>query len=230
MATPLLTMRDSPAQGRAAQVQAGIRIEQVTVVWMVIEAVIATGAGIVAHSILLTAFGIDSVIELVTGGMLLWRLTTEARGRSLEHIERAENRAAWVTGIGLVALCLYVVVSAVTDLLMHHQAEGSPAGIGLALVAVIGMPLLARRKRTIATEINSGALRGDAACSITCAYMAGTLLAGLVLTMALGWWWADSVAALGLIYWLHGEAREALEGAKAGRGSCACEDHASPSC
>ncbi len=224
MVTPRPVVPTSPAQSRATAVRAGVQIEQVTVVWMVIEAAIAISAGVIARSVLLTAFGIDSVIELVTGGVLLWRLTTEARGGSLERIEHAENRAAWVTGIGLVALCLYVVVSAVAGLLLHNRPDGSPVGIGLAVVAVVGMPFLARRKRTIAARINSAALRGDAACSITCAYMAATLLVGLVLTTALGWWWADSLAALGLIYWLQGEAREALEGARAGRGGCACGD------
>ena len=95
---------------------------------------------------------------------------------------------------------------------------------GLSLIAVAGMPVLARRKRTIAARIGSAALRGDAACSITCAYMAATLLVGLVLTTLVRWWWADSLAALGLLYWLSKEAREALEGARAGRGGCSCGD------
>ncbi|HWE63941.1 MAG TPA: cation transporter, partial [Chloroflexota bacterium] len=87
-------------------------------------------------------------------------------------------------------------------------------------------PLLARRKRAIARQIDSAALRADAACSITCAYMAGALLLGLLASAACGWWWADSVAALALLYWLGHEAREALAGARAGRGGCACGDEA----
>jgi divalent metal cation (Fe/Co/Zn/Cd) transporter len=193
---------------------------------MALEAVVAIGAGLLAHSVLLTAFGLDSVIELVTGGVLLWRLSTEARGGSLERVERAENRAAWVTGIALLVLCLYIVASAGVSLWTHSQPESAPVGIALALVAVVGMPLLARRKRAIGTRIDSAALRGDAACSITCAYMAGALLVGLVVTAVLGWWWADSVAALGLLYWLQREAREALVGARAGRGGCRCGDDA----
>jgi divalent metal cation (Fe/Co/Zn/Cd) transporter len=163
---------------------------------MTIEALVAIGSGLRAHSILLTAFGLDSVIELVTGGVLLWRLSTEAHGGSLARVERAENRAAWVTGIGLILLCLYIIVSAGAGLLLHDRPESSPVGIGLALAAVVGMPLLAWRKRAIAARLDSAALRGDAACSMTCAYMAATLLVGLALTAALGWWWADPVAAL----------------------------------
>jgi divalent metal cation (Fe/Co/Zn/Cd) transporter len=225
--TAALNMLSTPAamdRERAAAVQAGVRIEQITIAWMVIEAVVAIGAGVLARSVLLTAFGIDSVIELMAGGVLLWRLLTEARGRSLEHVARAENRAAWVTGVALVLLCLYVTLSAAASLLTRTEPDRSYAGIAVALAAAIGMPILARRKRAIATKLDSAALRGDAACSVTCAYMAGTLLVGLVLNAALGWWWADSAAALALLYWLSREAREALAGARAGRGGCGCGD------
>ncbi len=210
---------------RGQAVRAGVRVEQLTVGWMTVEALVALTAGLLARSVLLTAFGIDSVIELVTGGVLLWRLSTEARG-SLARIERAENRAAWVTGIGLVLLCLYIVASAGVGLWTHSRPEGAPAGIALALVAVVGMPVLARCKQAIAARLDSDALRGDAACSLTCAYMAATLLVGLVLTAAFGWWWADSVTALAFLYWLQHEAREALDGARAGRGGCRCGDAA----
>jgi len=209
-------------RGRA--LRAAVRVEQLTVGWMTVEAVVAIGAGLLAHSVLLTAFGIDSVVELVTGSVLLWRLSTEARGGSLQRVERAENRAAWVTGIGLILLCMYIVVSAALSLWTGSRPESAPAGIVLALLAVAGMPLLARRKRVLSLRLDSAALRGDAACSMTCAFMAATLLAGLVLTAAFNWWWADSVAALCFLYWLQNEAREAVEGARSGRGGCACGD------
>lgn len=226
MAEPLPILSPSPAfaANRAAAARAGVRVEQLTIVWMTIEAVVAIGSGILVHSVLLTAFGIDSVIELITGGILLWRLSAEARGGSMERVERAERRAAWVTGLGLLLLCVYVVVSAGAGLLLHNRPEASPVGIGLAVVAVAGMPLLARRKRAIAARLDSAALRGDAACSMTCAYMAATLLIGLILTALVGWWWADSAAALAFLYWLVREAREALAGARAGRGGCGCGD------
>ncbi len=225
MAQPMITI-ESPRtrKERDQAVRADVRVEQLTIAWMVVEAAVAIGAGVLARSILLTAFGIDSIIELVTGGVLLWRLLTEARGVSLARVERAENRAAWITGVGLVLLCLYVVTSAALGLFTHNKAEVSIVGIALSVAAVIGMPVLARRKRAIAARIDSAALRGDAACSITCAYMAGTLLVGLALNAAFQWWWVDSVAALALLYWLIPEAREALEGARAGRGGCSCGD------
>lgn len=212
------------SDARRDAVLAGVRIEIVTVAWMVIEAVVALGAGIIAGSLLLVAFGIDSVIELATGGALLWRLSTEARGGTLERVEKVENRAAWITGVSLVLLCIYVVVSAVLGLFLQNRPEGSPVGIGLAAVALVIMPLLAWRKHTIAAQINSAALRGDAACSITCAYMAATLLVGLALNSAFGWWWADSAGALVFLVWLAPEARETIEGARAGKGGCSCDD------
>lgn len=215
----------SPA-GRAAQVRAGVRIEVVTIAYMAVEAAVALGAGVLARSVLLTAFGLDSLIELVTGGVLLWRLLAEARGGALDGVERAERRAAWVTAVGLVLLCAYVVATAAAALALRAKPDPSLAGLALAVVAVVLMPLLAWRKRDIAARLDSAALRGDAACSLTCAAMAGALLVGLALNAAFGWWWADPLAALALLYWLGREARGAMAGARAGRAGCGCGDDA----
>jgi len=223
MSVPIIQL--TPKQGRAREdaVHAGVRIEIVTVVWMTVEAIVAIAAGVLSRSVLLTAFGIDSVIELMSGSVLLWRLLVESRRHSLARVERAENRAAWITGIGLILLCLYVVATVLASLLTRTEPESSLVGIGLAIAALIVMPILVWRKRVIAGKIGSAALRADAACSLTCAYMAATLLVGLGLTAVFHWWWADSVAALALLYFLVPEAREALEGARAGRGGCGDE-------
>src|SRR5205085_9652057 len=150
MAEPLapIPLHQPPgaARPRRQAVRAGVRVEIVTVAWMSVEAVVAIGAGLLARSVLLTAFGIDSVIELVSGGVLLWRLVTEARAGSLERVERAEHRAAWVVGVGLSLLCVYVVASAGASLLTHSRPDSSIIGIALASAAVIGMPILAWRK------------------------------------------------------------------------------------
>jgi divalent metal cation (Fe/Co/Zn/Cd) transporter len=211
------------AQTRRAA-RAGVRIEQITVIWMLVEAALSVGAGLLAHSLLLVAFGLDSAIELITGAILLWRLSVQARGASLARVETAERRSAWVVAVALVVLCLYIVASVGIGLYTRARPDTSILGLGVAAVAVIGMPLLARRKRQLATQLDSAALRGDAACSMTCAAMAATLFVGLALNAFLGWWWAESVAALAFLVWLIPEAREALEGARAGRGACACGD------
>jgi divalent metal cation (Fe/Co/Zn/Cd) transporter len=191
---------------------------------MVLEAILSLGAGLAAHSLLLVAFGLDSVIELVSGGILLWRLTVQARGTSLEPVERAERRAAWVVALALGGLILYVVGSSGVALFTQARPETSLLGLVVAAMAVIGMPLLAWRKRQIAAHLDSAALRGDAACSMTCAAIAATLLVGLAVTTLFGWWWAESVAALAFLFWLVPEAREAWTGARTGKAACQCSD------
>ncbi|HEX8729725.1 MAG TPA: hypothetical protein VF739_13930, partial [Ktedonobacterales bacterium] len=124
---------------RAEALRAGVRVEALTMGWMTIEAGVAIGAGLLAGSVLLVAFGIDSVIELLTGAVLLWRLAAEARGGTLARVERAERRAAWLTGIGLALLCVYVVASAAIGLLTQTREERSLVGITLAVVALLLM-------------------------------------------------------------------------------------------
>jgi divalent metal cation (Fe/Co/Zn/Cd) transporter len=199
---------------RAIQVRTGVRIEIFTVIWMVVEAAVSIGAGILAGSALLIAFGLDSVIELVSGAILLWRLLVEARGDDAEHIERAERRAAWVVFVALALLCLYVLGTSLYGLVTHARPEGSPMGIAISAAAVLVMPWLWFTKRRIATRIDSGALRGDAASSLTCGYMAGVVLVGVLLNTLFLWWWAEDIAALVFLFFLVAETREALAEAR----------------
>jgi len=113
-----------------------VRVEWFTVAWMVAEAVVSIIAGLLARSLLLTAFGLDSAIELVTGGVLLWRLKVAARGASTEAVETAERRAALVTAVALAVLCMYVLATAIADLLGIAKSEGSTLGILVSLTAV----------------------------------------------------------------------------------------------
>lgn len=184
---------------------------------MMIESAVALGAGIAAGSILLTAFGIDSMIELVSGSVLLWRLQIEARGGDVERIEATERKVTWLVAVTLALLCLYVLVSAIYGLATQAKPASSPVGIAIALTALLIMPYLAWGKRRVSGRIGSAALRADAAESITCAYMAGTVLVGLLLNALFGWWWAEDVAALLFLFWLANETREAFEEAREGR-------------
>ena len=159
---------------------------------------------------LLAAFGIDSVIELVSGGILLWRLHIEAVNGKVDQVEKAERHASRLTAIILLLLCLYVLVSSVYGLLMHSQAESSPLGIGVSLAAIIVMPILAYQKKRIAKVLQSDALADDATASLTCAYMAGTVLVGLALNLLFHWWWIEDVAALAFLFWLGRETWEAF--------------------
>src|ERR1019366_871416 len=208
---------------RKGDVRQGIRIELVTIGWMLIEASIAITVGFTTRSVSLQGFGIDSIVELIAGGILLWRLQVEQRGGSIEHIEQAERRAAWVTAISLFVLSAYIVGDSILTFLTRTRPEASWWGVGLALAAALIMPLLWQGKLRIAQRIGSTALKADAACSVTCAYMAFTLLVGLLLNRFLGWWWADPLAALFLVYFLIQEGREALHEARTGE-TCHCGD------
>ena len=206
---------------RTGQLRLGVRIELVTIIWMTIEASIAIVTGFATHSVSLQGFGIDSIIELISGGVLLWRLRVEQRGGTTGVVERAERRAAWITAISLFALAVYIVGDSAFAFLTRSRPEASWWGIGLAIAATIIMPLLWRGKLRVARRIESAALKADAMCSITCAYMAITLLVGLLLNKLFGWWWADPLAALALVYFIVKEGREALHEARTGE-TCSC--------
>lgn len=145
---------------------------------------------------------------------VIWMVIEEEKEGDTQRVERAEHRAAWIVGIALALLCLYVLLSAIHGIAVHAMPESSPIGIAISAAAVIVMPWLAITKRRIAKQIDSGALRGDAASSLTCGYMAATVLIGLALNALFRWWWAEDVAALVFLFWLVQETREALEEAR----------------
>ena len=191
---------------------------------MAAEAALAIGAGIAARSVLLTAFGFDSVIELLSGVTLLWRLSSEARGAAAPRMERIERRATVISAALLVLLCLYLVLVGLAGLVERLHPSGSALGAGVAAAAVVVMPLLAWRKRRANTVIGSSALRADIAETVTCAYMAAATLAGAGLNLAFGLWWAEYLAALALLFFVARETKEAVESARAGERD---EHHAS---
>jgi divalent metal cation (Fe/Co/Zn/Cd) transporter len=201
---------------RASDIRMGVRIEIITIIWMVIEMVVSIGAGIAAGSVLLTAFGLDSLIELISGSILLWRLLVERQGGDLKSVKKAEHRAIRIVAISLVLLCAYVLISSVYGLLTHSRPESSVIGIVVSAAALLIMPYLALNKRRISKRIDSAALAGDAANSITCAIMAGTVLVGLVLNTLFGLWWAEYIASLIFLIWLIQETREVFEEAREG--------------
>ncbi len=215
--------QNDPHQEHLTQLRLGVWIEIFTISWMTIEAAIAIITGYATHSVSLQGFGIDSIIELIAGTVLLWRLLIEQRGGVVALVERAERRASWITAFSLFGLAIYIVGDSAFTLLIHSRPQASWWGIGLALAAAIIMPLLWQAKLRIAKRIGSAALKADAACSVTCAYMSFTLLTGLLLNRFFGWWWADPLAALALVYFIVHEGREALHEARTGE-MCECRD------
>jgi divalent metal cation (Fe/Co/Zn/Cd) transporter len=201
---------------RTKAIRLGVQLEVVTVVWMAAEAAIAIAAGIMARSVLLAAFGLDSVIELLSGLVLLWRLTAESRGAGSERIERLELFTARISSALLLFLCAFVVLTSVVGLATGFKPGDSVLGIAVATVAVVAMPMLAIAKARANRIIASASLRADIAETITCAYMAGVTLVGLALSMLVGLWWIQYLCALALLIWLIPETREALEAARGG--------------
>src|SRR5437870_8332533 len=205
---------------RGDAVRQALLLTHITIGWMTIEGAAALLLGWASKSLLLEAFGIDSVIELFSASVLLWRLRVEARGiAASERVDHVERRAARLVGYSLYALIAYVVLNSGYGLFIAKRitdTHESVWGILIGVVAKIGMPILAAYKLKVAARLNSRALRADAVESITCGYLSIVLMVGLAATWLLGWWWLDSVAALALIPFLIKEAREAI------RGDCAC--------
>lgn len=184
-----------------------IRLEYFTVGWNVIEAVVALVAGLLASSIALVGFGLDSIIETISGVALLWRFTQRGLGE-----EAAESRAVKIVGITFFALAAYVAYEAVDDLRSRRAPEFSLMGTILAAVSLVVMPVLGVAKRRVARSLDSRALAADGMETLLCAYLSATLLLGLGLNGLLGWWWADPVAALAIAAFMIREGHEAFAG------------------
>jgi len=208
-------MTIASADDRAALVRQAFWLEWLTIAWMAIEAGVALWSGYVAGSITLLAFGLDSVIELISAGILIWRLTVELR-HGQEFSEVAEQRASKIGGALLFALAAYVVIGALWSLWTKRAEEFSMPGLLVALVAIPTMYFLARRKIAIAERIGSRALRADAVESIACGWLSVMVVAGLTAQYLIGAWWIDAVTSLGIVWFLVREGREAWKGEECG--------------
>lgn len=201
----------APNTDRSPLIAQAIRLEWLTVGWMTIEAVVAIGAGVAAHSISLMAFGIDSLIELASAGVLIWRLSVELKhGRAFS--EQAERQASRIGGVLLLALAAYVVVAASWGLWQREGEAFSAPGLGVTLLAIPIMYFLARRKFVVAGALGSRALRADAVEAIACGWLSFVVVVGLLAQLAIGAWWIDSVTSLAIVGFLVKEGREALSG------------------
>lgn len=212
----------TPEPPRDVLLQRGVRLEWFTIGWNSVEAVVAIGAGLLAGSIALVGFGLDSVIETAAGMMVLWRLKREMAGAHDDQVERAERAALRFVGLTFLVLAVYVFYESAGKLWRQEAPGESWVGIGLATCSVIVMPLLAMRKRAVARALGSQALAADAVETLVCAYLSLTLLLGLGLNALAGWWWADPLAALVMLPLIVKEGVEALQGEACGAESPAC--------
>lgn len=195
---------------RSELIRQAFWLEYITLAWMIIEAVVAIAAGIAADSLVLTAFGIDSGIELASAAILVWRLTVELRhGRVFA--EKAERSASRIGGVLLFALAAYVIASAGFKLWARQGAEFSLPGLIIAVLAIPIMYYLSRRKLRAAAALESHALRADAVESLTCGWLALVVVGALVTQHFVGAWWIDPLASLGIVWFLIREGREAWQ-------------------
>lgn len=200
---------------RARLVKRGRRLEYFTIAYNSLEGLIAIVAGLIAGSIALVGFGFDSVIEVTSGAVMLWRLHADVDEVRREKVEAV---ALKIIGICFLALALYVGYDALGSLVSREPPQRSVPGIVLAIASLIVMPLLTRAKRRVARAINSGAMSADAKQTELCTYLSAILLGGLLLNALWGWWWADPVAGLAMVPII------AKEGIDALRGEHCCED------
>lgn len=210
-APPPLVLPSKPSIDRQSLIRDAFRLEWLTIAWMSVEAIVAIGSGVLAGSLVLIAFGLDSVIELISAGVLVWRLSVELR-HGAAFSEQAERTASRTAGGLLFALAVYVVLSAAWGLWTRHGQEFSWSGFIVALAAIPSMRYLARRKIAIAEQIGSRALRADAMEAVTCGWLSVVVVASLAVQWATSAWWVDSVGSLAIVWLLVKEGREAWSG------------------
>jgi divalent metal cation (Fe/Co/Zn/Cd) transporter len=202
----------TPAAGRALSLRRGLRLEFLTVGWNVVEGIVAVAAAAAAGSVALLGFGVDSFIESLSGAILIWRLRAEAGGAGGPEVEALDRKAHRLVAASLLILAAYVAVDASHALWTRERPAPSPVGIALTTVSLAVMIWLARAKRRAARDLGSRALEADAFQTTACWWLSVITLAGIGLNAALGWWWADPAAALGMTVFLFREAREAWSG------------------
>ncbi len=183
---------------RRALVRRGSVLAWFTIAWNSFEGIAGIVAGIAAGSIALVGFGIDSYVEVFAGSVIVWRLSRERHGRELS--QAAERRAVRLIAITFLALAAGVGAESIRKLAVGAEPEASPFGIGLAVVSLIVMPLLARAKRRVGEQLGSRAVVADATETTLCVWLSGILLVGLGANLLFGWWWADPLAGLGIVY------------------------------
>ena len=199
---------------RRRAVARGRKLEYITIGYNSLEGLIAVVAGFIAGSIALVGFGFDSLIEVTSGAALLWRLHADV---DESPRERGEAIALRIVGLCFLVLAVYVSYDSLSSLLHREPPDPSLAGIILAVLSLIVMPLLVRAKRKVATVLGSAAMSADAKQTELCTYLSAILLGGLLLNALFGWWWADPIAALVMVPII------AKEGIEAVRGETCCD-------
>ena len=195
-------------------VKKALRLEWFLISYNTLEAIASIFFGVSAGSVALVGFGLDSVIEVASAGILIWRLACHSNA---EDEEKREKKALFFVGVTFFLLAAYVGYESILKLWHGDKPHGSLPGVIIAVLSVLIMPSLGFAKQKIAKQIGSKALEADAMETIICAYLSVILLIGLGLNALFGWWWADPVAGLAMVYFLVKEGREAITGDSCGK-------------
>jgi divalent metal cation (Fe/Co/Zn/Cd) transporter len=215
VSTPELTLTQRPAAPRSperdeAWLRAARRARQLSwlsLVWMTAEGLIGVIAGLVAGSVALLGFGLDSAIEGAASVIVIWRFTG-----SRTHSETSERRAQRAVAVSFFLLAPYITFDAARALVTTSHPEVSWVGIGLAATSLVIMPLLGKAKQRLGRQLGSAATAGEGKQNLLCAYLAAAVLVGLAANAAFGLWWLDPVAALYIAFVAVQEGREAWRG------------------
>jgi divalent metal cation (Fe/Co/Zn/Cd) transporter len=200
---------------RSALIRRGLWLNYLSLGYNAVEAIVSLSAGLVAGSVALVGFGIDSAIEVTSAGAAQWRLRADHDQMCRSRVER---RTLQVIGGAFLVLAAYVAVDGALALWRREAPDKSVLGMTILVLSIIVMPLLARAKRRVALAMGSGALAADAMQTSLCAWLSAIALAGVGLNALAGWWWADPVAALAMVPII------AREGVQAVRGESSCAD------
>ncbi|HEY6074460.1 MAG TPA: cation transporter, partial [Anaerolineales bacterium] len=173
---------------RPQLVRRGLWLNYLTIGYNTIEALVSLAAGLVAGSVALVGFGVDSAIEVTASLAAQWRLRSDLDPKRRERVDRVTHR---VIGASFLALAAYVVVDSGITLWQREAPEPSIVGCIILVLSVMVMPVLARAKRTVARGLTSRALQAEAMQTSLCAYLSVIALAGVALNTLFGWWWAD---------------------------------------
>ncbi len=202
---------DDPAVKHTMQLaKEAFHLELLSVGWIAAEAALSAVAAYSAHSISLSAFSMDSGIELISGMVLVIRLWVQMHSDIMETTLKIEHAASLIVGACLFALSGYIAFQSGAALARHESLSVSYLGLLVAIASSVITPWFAKQKRAYGISLRSRALLSDAACSIVCAYTSWTLLLGLILQFVFGFWWADAVAACGILYFVLNEALESI--------------------
>ena len=188
----------APAR-RVALHRRALWLEYFTIGWNVVEALVAIGAGIIAGSVALIGFGVDSAIEVISAVGLLWRLKRAGPHAEVEEESAGEKRALFIVAATFFLLAAYIVVEASRALVNREEPLTSPVGIALSVLSLLIMPVLAYAKHRTGREMNSRALVADSMETWVCAYLSVALLVGVGAFALFGWWWADPIGALAML-------------------------------